>query len=328
MSPKIMNLSEVQKYLATDWNIFKTFFEEALVSDVSLLNDINKKIISNSGKQLRPMLAILAAKACAPRTKLSKPTFSCAAAAEIIHNATLLHDDVVDNSPCRRDKPTIFSRFGAGVAVLVGDYWLSRAIELIMASECSDKIITLFSKTISDLVQGEIFQLQKSELLDTSLEDYYKIIYGKTASLFESAIISGALSVNAPSEYVDALGKYAVFLGYAFQIKDDIFDYTPDAKVGKNIGVDILEKKITLPLLGALVNAPKYDKVLRDKIRDIDNNKEEILEFINENKGVEYAYSQLDLYVDKAVTSLVVLPDTKEKEFLIKLAKFVGDRNK
>ena len=343
-----MDLSEVVIFLDKDWDKYQTKFKLALESDVSFLSEINQVIISNLGKQLRPILLLLAARLSSQGemlgeqvagtslreqtsgSALREQTYNYAAAVEIIHNATLLHDDVADNSTHRRGMATVFSQFGAAPAVLLGDYWLAKSVSLIMENNDLDtRVMASFSKTISDLAEGELLQLEKSETLDTKKEDYYKIIYGKTASLFETALVSGAYSVDAQDSYVSALKDYATSIGYAFQIRDDIFDYTPSAKIGKNVGVDILEKKITLPFIGALLNSEGNNDEYLDKVRNIDNYpeyKEQILNFVIENNGLEYAQEQLNLHIDKAIASLSIFPDKKEKEYLIALARFVGNR--
>jgi octaprenyl-diphosphate synthase len=324
-----MDIKSVREYLGKDWEAVKEKIETSLMSDIALLNATNSSILSNSGKQLRPLLALLVARACSGH-QISEATIRYAAAAELLHNATLLHDDVADNSDQRRGVPTIMSLMGPSVSVLVGDYWLVKAMEMILGSSEEDHMVTkIFSKTLSDLAEGEMLQLQKAQNGDTVQDDYLRIIYSKTASLFEAACVSAAISVNASEEYMTAARNYAVALGIAFQIKDDILDYSGTESVGKPLGVDILEQKITMPLLGAIAHAPAQESRIRGLVKGIVDHPEyrdEIVTFVKENSGLEYAVRQLDKYVEKAVESLSVLPLCRERALLEDLAYFTAKR--
>lgn len=324
-----MDIKSVREYLGKDWEAVKEKIETSLMSDIALLNVTNSSILSNSGKQLRPLLALLVARACSGH-QISEATIRYAAAAELLHNATLLHDDVADNSDQRRGVPTIMSLMGPSVSVLVGDYWLVKAMEMILGSSEEDHMVTkIFSKTLSDLAEGEMLQLQKAQNGDTVQDDYLRIIYSKTASLFEAACVSAAISVNASEEYMTAARNYAVALGIAFQIKDDILDYSGTESVGKPLGVDILEQKITMPLLGAIAHAPAQESRIRGLVKGIVDHPEyrdEIVTFVKENSGLEYAVRQLDKYVEKAVEALSVLPLCRERALLEDLAYFTAKR--
>ena len=324
-----MDIKSVREYLGKHWEAVKEKIETSLMSDIALLNATNSSILSNSGKQLRPLLALLVARACSGH-QISEATIRYAAAAELLHNATLLHDDVADNSDQRRGVPTIMSLMGPSVSVLVGDYWLVKAMEMILGSSEEDHMVTkIFSKTLSDLAEGEMLQLQKAQNGDTVQDDYLRIIYSKTASLFEAACVSAAISVNASEEYMTAARNYAVALGIAFQIKDDILDYSGTESVGKPLGVDILEQKITMPLLGAIAHAPAQESRIRGLVKGIVDHPEyrdEIVTFVKENSGIEYAVRQLDKYVEKAVEALSVLPLCRERALLEDLAYFTAKR--
>ena len=324
-----MDIKSVREYLGKDWEAVVEKIETSLMSDIDLLNSTNSSILSNSGKQLRPLLALLIARACSGH-RISEATVRYAAAAELLHNATLLHDDVADNSYQRRGVPTIMSLMGPSVSVLVGDYWLVKAMELILGSSEGDhQVIKIFSKTLSDLAEGEMLQLQKAQSGDTSEDDYLRIIYSKTASLFEAACVSAAISVNASEECLKSAKDYAVALGIAFQIKDDILDYSGTESVGKPLGVDILEQKITMPLLGAIANAPAEEGRIRGLVKGIvdhPENRDGIVAFVKDNAGLEYAVQQLDKYVAQAVDALSVLPLSKERELLEELAYFTAKR--
>lgn len=328
-----MDISGVKEYLGADWIAVQDRIAGSLESDIDLLNQTNRSILAHSGKQLRPILALLAARACSADGCASEATVRYAAAAELMHNATLLHDDVADDSDQRRGVPTIRSLMGPTVSVLLGDYWLVKAMDLILGShEADSQVIRIFSRTLSDLAEGELLQLQKAQSCDTTEADYLRIIYSKTASLFEASCVSAALSVGASSEAVVAMRTYAVALGRAFQIKDDLLDYDGTESVGKPLGVDILEQKMTMPLLGALANAGAEEEArVRALVKDIvghPEHRDEIVAFVKANGGMEYATGRLDFYVMEAVAALSVLPDSFEKELLEKLAHFTAKRDK
>ena len=325
-----MDIKAIKEYLGVDWLAVQNRIASSLKSDIGLLNSTNDSILAHSGKQLRPMLSLLMAKACSGG-KVYESAIKYAAASELLHNATLLHDDVADGSDKRRGVPTIMSLMGPSVSVLVGDYWLVKAMELVIdASDDSSRVMKIFAKTLSDLAEGEMLQLQKAQKGDTDEQDYLRIIYNKTGSLFVAACVSGAISVGATEEYRNVAREYARTLGLAFHIKDDILDYAGTESVGKPLGVDILEQKITMPLLGAFVNAgADEEKRVRAMVRDILDHPEyrdDIVAFVKENGGLDYAVERLDDYVNQAVKVLEILPDSKEKELLVQLAYFTAKR--
>ena len=326
-----MDIVAIREYLGSDWTAVVQRISDVLKSDIALLNSTNASILSHSGKQLRPLLALMMARTCSGGT-VSEATLRDAAAAELLHNATLLHDDVADGSDQRRGVPTIRSMMGPSVSVLVGDYWLVKAMELILGdSESDTRVIRIFSRTLSDLAEGEMLQLQKAQNRDTDESDYLKIIYNKTASLFEAACVSAAVSVGAVPEYEKAAQDYAVALGLAFQIKDDILDYVGTESVGKPLGVDILEQKITMPLLGAMKNAGEEEALrIRKMVADIvghPEHRDKIVDFVKENGGIQYAVVRLQEYVSEAVEALNVFPDSFEKSSLVELARYTALRN-
>ena len=327
-----MDVQLVKHRLGNDWVAVTELIGDVLKSDIAILDDTNRSILSHSGKQLRPMLSLLTGRLCSCGRGVNEATIRYAAASELLHNATLLHDDVADSSDCRRGAPTVNALMGPAVSVLVGDYWLVKAVNLILGEASSDtRAVRIFAKTLSDLAQGEMLQLQMASTVRTTVEDYIRIIYSKTASLFEAACLSAAVSVGACKEYEAAVTDYSVSLGYAFQIKDDILDYVGDKKVGKPLGIDILEQKITAPLLGALSNSSESrQEEIRNLVRGIighPENREEIVGFVLSNGGIEAAKVMLDGYIDKAVDALAIFPDSEEKALLEELARFVAIRN-
>ena len=274
------------------------------------------------------VLTLLASGACGG---IRKDSIRFAAASELIHNSTLLHDDVVDGATLRRGLPTVMSLLSGPASVLLGDYWLVKAIGCILdADRYSERVIRLFSKTLSDLAEGELLQMHKTSAADTTREEYFRIIYSKTASLFESAVLSGAISAEAPEPWADALGGYARNLGLAFQVKDDILDYTGDETVGKPVGIDLQEQKMTLPLLCALETVPEEEAAaVRGKVSRIAGEPalaDEVRSFVAERGGVAAAAEEMDNLIREAVFCLEVLPQTEEKSYLAKLARYVGER--
>lgn len=326
-----MDLNEIKRFLGKDWERVGKLITSSLDSDIDYLNSINRHISGHSGKQLRPVLALLVARICSDG-RLTDASCRFAAGSEMLHNATLLHDDVADNSDKRRGIPTVRSLMGPSVSVLVGDYWLVRAVDCILGvDENVGRVIRIFSKTLSDLAEGEMLQLQKSETCDTDEDDYLRIIFCKTASLFEAASVSAAISVGASEERENAAREYALSLGLAFQIRDDMLDYSFSSQcVGKPVGVDIMEGKITLPLLGAMSSCGgEKEADIRKKVSEIHGHpeyKDEIFSFVKEFRGMEYAEKRLEEYVCKAVEALEIFPPSQEKNYLEELAYFVGKR--
>lgn len=322
-----MNRESVISLLGSDWSRYQALVREALQSDIDLLNSVNSSLLSASGKQLRPMLALLVARACGT---VSEDTLRSAATCELLHNASLIHDDVADESSTRRGKPTVSAFMGPSAAVLVGDFWLARTVSMVTTMEHRDRIIPLFAKTLSDLAEGEMLQLQKAGTADTTEEDYLRIVYCKTASLFEVTCSSAAITVDAPAELLEAAGRYGVATGIAFQIRDDIFDFRDDAAIGKPVGIDLKEQKITLPLLGAL-RGVQDEAPYREMVRQIPErpeNCEKLRRFALENGGVEYASGRLEDYINEALAALEAFPQSEERDILADLARYNAIRRK
>ena len=321
-------IEDLKSYLGQDWLAVQDGIRAYLGSDISLLNATNENLLSHSGKQLRPMIALLVARACGGAANAD--SIKLAVASELLHNATLLHDDVADEADQRRGEPTLRKLMGPSVSVLVGDFWLVRAVKAILeVSRNQVRTIGLFARTLSDLAEGEMLQLQKADSGDTDFEDYLEIIYRKTASLFTVTTIVSAMSVGASPEMEQASADYGRYLGLAFQMRDDIFDYMPQAHVGKPVGVDILEQKITLPLLCALEKVrPEEQRAIRAGIRNVtQQTRDGIISFVLEHDGVPAAQKVLEEYVAKAVEALSPLPDTPDKELLAEIAGYIAIRN-
>ena len=322
-----MDIRALKAFLAGPMEEVSALLEASLRSDIVLLDSTNRSLLSQGGKLIRPMLSLLAAGACCG---INHDSVRFAAAAEMIHNATLLHDDVVDGAATRRGKPTVMSLLSSPASVLVGDFWLVKAIRCILeADRYSERAIRLFAKTLSDLAEGEMLQLEKASSADTTREDYLRIIYSKTASLFEASVLSGAVSADAPEEWTAALAGYARNLGLAFQMKDDILDYAGDEVLGKPVGIDLREQKITLPLLCALDSVPEEAAEVRalvGRISDEPALADRVRAFVRDHGGVEKAVKEMQRYIDEAVSCLDELPASAEKPYLVELARYVGER--
>lgn len=307
--------------LGEDWTRMRELIRAGLHTDVALLEDVNGQVFAHSGKMLRPLISLLVAKA------LGEPnddSLHYAAASELLHNATLMHDDVADESSERRGAPTVSAMLGPSAAVLVGDFWLAKAVETVFVTERFSRVVKFFSDTLSDLAEGEMYQLEKASSADTTEEDYFRIIQCKTASLFVAAAVSGACSVDAPEEMQEAAKAYATALGTAFQIKDDILDYAGSGELGKPVGMDLKEQKITLPLIGAL-STLEDESPVRDKILHIHEHPEycgQLHSFVIERGGIEYAAARLQEYIDKAVDALRPVPDSPARDALVEIARF------
>lgn len=324
-----MDRQTIINLLGNDWGALQDTISKALQSDIDLLNQVNASILSHGGKMLRPLVSLLFARACSGGEP-NADSLLYAASVELLHNATLLHDDVADSSDTRRGKPTTRSILGPQAAVLVGDFWLSKAVDLLMKADSYREVSASFSKTLSDLARGEMLQLQLASSGTTTEEDYYTIIYNKTASLFVTACETGALSVKAPKEWVDAAGEYGKSLGLAFQVKDDILDYCGTEDLGKPVGSDLKEQKITLPLLCAIAGS-EQEKEIRAMVSDILNHPDycsQITKFVAEHEGVQRAAVELHKHVASAIKALGPIPDCPEKDALIAIAHYNVIREK
>ncbi|MBR4826537.1 MAG: polyprenyl synthetase family protein [Bacteroidales bacterium] len=316
-----MNREEIISLLGSDWTAFESTVRSKLHSGIDILDKVNDSLLANSGKRLRPMLALLMAGAMGGS---NQDSINYAAASELLHNATLFHDDVADKSATRRGKPTLASLMGADKAVLIGDYWLSKAVELVVATAHHNEVTPLYARTLSLLAEGEMLQLQKAGTADTTEQDYLRIIYSKTASLFETTCHAAAIAVNAPSLMADAAALYGAATGMAFQIRDDIFDYGASGDIGKPVGSDIKEGKITLPLLGVLRGSPEEERIrgLVAGIADHPEDSEQIRNFVLAGGGIEYATRRLNDYVNEALDALEAFPPSAHKDALAELARF------
>ena len=321
----------IQNRVPEDWKMFENLMAQTLKSESEMLEYINKYLLNNAGKKLRPLLCLLTAKACSGF--INEKTIACAAVSELIHTATLLHDDVVDDGDYRRGKLTVCKLFSKGTSLLVGDYWLTKAIHLMMKYDCPISVIEIYARALENLAEGEMIQMDCANSLKTDYENYKKIISYKTASLFVASIKSPAIVQNASQEVVSKMTEYAEYLGICFQIRDDILDYHPTSETGKNSDVDISERKITLPLLCAFKNCPAREEYIRGRMSEIDisqkqKNKDiiaEIKQFVIDNSGVESAIIILKDYIAKAAGCLSILDESPSRSDLLSITQGLGE---
>lgn len=298
-----------------------------LNSDVMLINQLGHYIISGGGKRIRPLIAVLAARALGYQ---GSDHITCAAFVEFIHTATLLHDDVVDESDMRRGKETANARFGNAASVLVGDFIYTRAFQM-MTSLNSLPVLKVMSDATNVIAEGEVQQLMNVNDPETTEENYMQVIYSKTARLFEAATQCAALVANASEAEVSALQNYGRYLGTAFQLVDDILDYSANAeKLGKNIGDDLAEGKPTLPLLHAMRNGtPQQAALIREAIEQGGKRDalDEILAIMAEQKSLDYTMQRAKQEAQKAVDAIAILPESEFKQALSSLAYLSVDRS-
>jgi octaprenyl-diphosphate synthase len=319
-------LADISLPIKSELERFDALFKQSMKSNVTLIDLIARYIIRQKGKKIRPLLVLLAAKVAGG---VNERTYRGAVMVELLHTATLVHDDVVDNADKRRGFWSINKVFKNKVAVLMGDYLLSRGLLIAVKSKDFD-FLDVITSTVKRMSEGELLQIRKTRKLDIDEETYFKIISDKTASLLETCCQIGALSTSLDAGYNEAMRKFGEYLGIAFQIRDDILDYDGNSvTTGKPVGGDIKEKKITLPLIYSLQQVPKNEAAkIKKSIKNGDNNKSvaEIIDFVKRNNGLEYA-SEIALdYSKKAKDVLNIFPDSASKIALQELVDFVIDR--
>lgn len=323
-----MDFKAIQALTAIDMAKVDETILAQLNSDVSLINQLGFYIVSGGGKRLRPLLAVLSAKALGYE---GKDHTTAAAFIEFIHTATLLHDDVVDESDMRRGKETANAAFGNAASVLVGDFIYTRSFQM-MTSLGSLKILALMSDAVNVIAEGEVLQLMNCNDPDTTEESYMQVIYSKTARLFEAATQIGAILTDAPKDVEVALQNYGKYLGTAFQLIDDVMDYTADGKeMGKNVGDDLAEGKPTLPLLYAMQNGnPEQAAMIRDAIEHSNGMErlDDIMQAMADTGSLEYTTQMAHKEADKAIAELTALPESEYKQALVALAHLAVERSK
>ncbi|MEN9918013.1 MAG: hypothetical protein RL662_449 [Bacteroidota bacterium] len=317
----------IAKPIASELDKFNSLFKESIFSNNSRIQEIIDYIMKSDGKRIRPILLLLAAKACGT---INDTTYLSAVTVELLHTASLIHDDVVDESKMRRGNASVNAIYDNKMAVLAGDYFLSTAlIKSILTGNM--EIITSVSNLGRSLAEGELNQLSLAKEVILDEEQYFEVINKKTASLLSICMKVGAISVDASLQDIEKFEQLGEYLGICFQLKDDIFDYFSN-DVGKPTGNDIREGKVTLPLLFSL---SKADKNISDKKLELiklgdfsDAVVEELLSFARENGGIEYAYQKIDFYKNKALAIIQTLPDGDVKDALFSTVDYLVDRTR
>lgn len=304
---------------------YERLFQEAVKSDVPLLDRITKYIVKTKGKQLRPMFVLLSAKLCGT---INASTYRAASLVELLHTATLVHDDVVDEAAERRGFFSTYALWKNKASVLVGDYLLAKG--LLLSLENDDfKILQILAEAVKKMSEGELLQLEKSRLLNIKEEDYFTIIRNKTASLLASACAAGAFSATGNLDLAEKMRQFGEYTGIAFQIKDDLFDYGSE-NVGKPTGNDIKEKKLTLPLIYTLEKTvPSTRRVIINIIKNKNKSRNEIekvIEIVKETGGIFYANEKMIEYKDKAEKILLDFPESDSRSALMEMLHFTTER--
>lgn len=326
--PKIpKNLKEIKAPIKEELSYFEKKFKEEMKNDVPLLDKVTSYILKSKGKQMRPMFVLLSARLYGD---ITEKTYTGAALIELLHTATLVHDDVVDDSFERRGFFSINALWKNKVAVLVGDYLLSRGLLMSIDNDSTD-LLRITSSAVKAMSEGEMLQIEKARRLDIQEDIYFDIISKKTASLIASACACGACSAGANQQQMDDMWQFGEKIGIAFQIKDDLLDYG-NGDTGKPKGTDIKEKKMTLPLIYALNHAEKQDKkriinIVKNNNNDRDKVKE-VSDYVMQSGGIEYARAKMKEYRQAALDYLKELPDSPIKDSLDQLIMYTTERKK
>ena len=321
-----MTVPEIKAPIEREMQEFELKFKSSMKSTVPLLDKITNYIIKRKGKQLRPMFVFLSAKVCG---EMNDSTYRAASLIELLHTATLVHDDVVDDSNERRGFFSVNALWKNKIAVLVGDFLLSRGL-LLSVDNQDYHLLGIVSNAVREMSEGELLQIEKARKLDIDETVYYDIIRKKTASLVASCCSCGAASVSSDADVIEKMRAFGEDVGMAFQIKDDLFDYGDGTNIGKPTGIDIKEKKMTLPLNYALNNASYFDK--RKIIYIVKNNNNnpqkvtEVIDFVIKSGGIQYAEQKMNEYKNKALEIISTFPASDAKNSLIGLVKYTTER--
>ena len=321
-------MEEIKNPVRLEMKEFDKRFKTAISSNVPLLNVVTGYVLRRKGKQMRPLFVFLSSKLTG---KITESTYTAASLIELMHTATLVHDDVVDESNERRGVFSINAIWKSKVAVLLGDYLLARGLLLAVEKKDYD-LLEIVSNASKEMSEGELVQIQKSRSLNIDTETYYEVIRKKTASLIAACTASGASSSGADQDVIDRVYEMGIRIGMAFQIKDDLFDYQSHGLIGKPTGNDIKEKKFTLPLIYALNQAEAGKR--RSMIRKIKNGNRsqkvvnEVVRFVNEMGGISFAVEKMQEFKSSALEILHTFPDSPSRTSLRDLVEFTVSRNK
>ncbi|MBE2272749.1 MAG: polyprenyl synthetase family protein [Flavobacteriales bacterium] len=319
-------IEEIKKPISGEMKLFEQKFYESMQSNVPLLDKVTRFIVTTKGKQMRPMFVFLCAKLVG---EVNEKTFRGASMIELIHTATLVHDDVVDESFKRRNFFSINALWKNKIAVLVGDYLLSKAV-LLSTDHKDFDLLAVISRTIREMAEGELLQLEKARKLDITEEVYYEIIRQKTATLIAACCEIGVLSNNADEKMAAKMKEFGTLTGMAFQIKDDLFDYLTSNIIGKPVGIDIKEQKMTLPLIYTLRTANETDrKYYFNTIKRYNNDTKrvkELVEFVKKSGGLDYAIGVMKDFHQKAKDILNEFPESESRQSLHLMLDYVIER--
>ena len=324
-----MDLEQIRELTANDMKAVNQLIQQQVDSDVSLINQLGFYIVNSGGKRLRPLLTVLASRSMNIE---NDDHHTLAAIIEFIHTATLLHDDVVDESTLRRGRETANAIFGNQASVLVGDFLYTRSFQMMVSLQRM-RVMSILSEATNQIAEGEVLQLMNCNDSQTTEQRYFDVIYGKTARLFEAATQLAAVLTDQPAHIETAMQNYGKHLGTAFQLADDILDYAADAtEMGKNVGDDLAEGKPTLPLLYAMWNAKNaaQSELIKAAIEEANGMEHlsQIQSVMHETGALEYTRQCADKEVELAIQSLSVVPDSPYKQALISLAHMSVERTK
>ena len=323
----MLSVEEIMKPVKTELNEFEAHFENALKSNVPLLDKVTHYIVKRKGKQMRPLFVFLSAKMLG---EINETTYNAASLVELLHTATIVHDDVVDDANERRGFFSVNALWKNKIAVLVGDYMLSKILLLSLEKENAE-LLSIVARSVKEMSEGELLQIEKSRTLDITEEEYFEVIRKKTASLISTCCEAGAISVES-NQHRENMRKFGEKVGLAFQIKDDIFDYGSPNNIGKPTGIDIREQKLTLPLIYTMRNAPV--KVQKELKRIIKNKNEEAkmikraTQLVIEHGGISYAFDRMNALAEEARELLKGYPDNESKLALLGLVDYTINREK
>jgi octaprenyl-diphosphate synthase len=325
-----MNItSQIKQPIQQEMELFEKKFYESMSSKIALLNRITYYIVNRKGKQMRPMFVFLTAKMISGGT-MNERTYRGACVIELIHTATLVHDDVVDDSNRRRGFFSINALWKNKIAVLVGDYLLSKGL-LLSIDHGDFDLLRIISVAVREMSEGELLQIEKARRLDITEDIYYEIIRQKTATLIAACCALGAKSVSDDEVQVETMRKFGELIGMAFQIKDDLFDYTDEA-IGKPTGIDIKEQKMTLPLIYALNNCTSKEKSwCINSIKNHNKDKKrvkEVIQFVKDKNGLHYAEQKMEQFQQEALALIQNFPNSTYKDSLILMVNYVIERKK
>lgn len=322
-------VEQIKQPIAFEMDLFEQKFQLSMSSKVALLNRITHYIVNRKGKQMRPMFVFLVAK-MVNNGEVSERTYRGASVIELIHTASLVHDDVVDDSNRRRGFFSINALWKNKIAVLIGDYLLSKGM-LVCIDNSDFDLLKIISVAVREIVEGELLQIEKARKLDITEDVYYEIIRQKTATLIAACCSLGAASVKPNTNDVERMRKFGELIGMAFQIKDDLFDYGEEA-IGKPTGIDIKEQKMTLPLIHVLNNCSKKDQDwLINSIKKHNKDKKrvkEVIAFVKGHGGLEYAVAKMKQFQEEALLLLKDYPESEFKSSLILMVNYVIERKK